>query len=61
MRFTNFNYPEAENDQVVDISISQWNDTANMAAYLSKNKVVKYINGDWKTLNEFKNYRIVKM
>jgi hypothetical protein len=61
MRFTNFNYPEAENDQVVDIDISQWNDTANLNAYMSKNKVVKYINGDWKTLNEFKNYRVVKM
>jgi len=50
-----------DNEKIVDVSISKWDSTADLSKYLSKNRVIKNINGGWKTVNEFKNYQLIKM
>jgi hypothetical protein len=62
MRLSNFNEPlRTDNEKIVDVSISQWSNTADMTKYLTKSKVVRNENGKWKTVNEFKNYQLIKM
>lgn len=62
MRLSNFDYPlKTDNEKVVEVSISQWIKSADLSKYPSKNSVLKDVNGEWRTANAYKNYRIVKM
>ena len=62
MRLTNQSDPlRTDNEKTVDVSISQWDSYADLSKYLTKNKVVRNAGKRWETVNEFKNYRLVKM
>jgi hypothetical protein len=62
MRLSDINDPlRTDKEKVVDVSISEWDSSAELAKYLSKDNVIKNINGGWKTVNGFKNYRLIKM
>jgi hypothetical protein len=62
MRLTNFNDPlRTDNEKIVDVTISQWNNKADMTKNLSANSVVKSVNGKWMTLNGYKIYRLITM
>ncbi len=62
MRLTNFYEPlKTDNEKVVDVSISEWDDAADISKYLTKDKVVIQGNGGWKTVSGFKNYQLIKM
>jgi hypothetical protein len=62
MRLTNFSDPlRTDNEKTVNVNITRWDNGADITKYLSKNNVVKNINGGWKTVSEFKNYQLIKM
>lgn len=62
MRLTNFNDPlNADKEKKVTVSIFKWNDTADLTQYLTKDKVIKQMNGRLKAINEFKDYRLIQM
>jgi len=62
MRLTDFAEPtRKDKEKIVDVSISRWDRTADLGMYLSKNKVIKKFNGRWKTVNEFRDYQLVKI
>lgn len=62
MRLTNQNDPlRTDNEKTVEVRISQWDNSADLSKYLTKSKVVKNVGKRWEAVNEFKNYRLVKM
>ena len=62
MRLSNFNDPlRTDNEKIVDVAISRWDASADISKYPTKNSVIKNVNGDWKTAEGFKNYRLIKM
>jgi hypothetical protein len=62
MRLSNANEPlRTDNEKTVDVSVSTWDSSADLSKYLTKNKVIKNRGNRWETVNEFKNYRLVKM
>ncbi len=62
MRLTNLNDPlNKANEKVVTVNISKWDNTADISGYLSKNEVIKAINGGWRTAGRYKDYELLKM
>lgn len=62
MRLTNLNDPlNKANEKVVTVSISKWDNTADVSGYLSKDNVVKNVKGGWRTVNVYRNYELIKM
>lgn len=62
LRLTDFNNPlRADRDKIVDVSITTWEHVANLAQYLTKNKVIKNVNGVWGTVGAYKGYRLIKI
>jgi hypothetical protein len=50
-----------DNEKIVNVRISEWDGSAELTKYLSKNNVIKNVNGRWKTVEGFKNYELIKM
>jgi hypothetical protein len=62
MRLSNLNDPlRTDNEKIVDVNINQWENTADITKYLTKNSVIRNVGGKWEIVNAFKNYRLIKM
>lgn len=62
MRLTNLNDPlNKANEKVITVKINEWDNTADISRYLSKDKVITNVKGRWKTVNVFRNYELIKM
>jgi len=62
MRLTNINDPlRTDNEKIISATISRWDDTADLGAFLTAGKVVNNIKGRWVLTGEFKNYQLISM
>ena len=62
MRLTDVRDPfNKNNDEVVDVHITQWDRTALIGKYLTKDKVIRMIRGKLIATENFRNYRVIKM
>lgn len=62
MRLTDVRDPSNRNtEEVVDVHISQWDRSAALGNYLTKDKVIRTIGGKTRVTESFKNYRLTKM
>jgi hypothetical protein len=62
MRLTNLNDPlNKVNEKVVSVSISISDNTADVSKCLSKDQVIKRVKGEWKTVDMYRGYELIKM
>jgi len=62
MRLTNLSDPgDQSTEEVVDVRIIQWDKTADLARYLTKNQVVRISGKNISGTGIFKNYKVIKM
>ena len=62
MRLTNLDDPlNKAKEKVIDVSITRWDDSADLSRYISKSEVIRPENGGWRTAIGFKGYELIKM
>ncbi len=61
-RLTNLNEPlRKDNEKIVDVRITEWNNIADLKKYRLGTSVVKKQNNEWKAIDAFADYQLIKM
>jgi len=50
-----------DNEKTISVDIRQWTKTAVLSKYLTKGQVIRNVNGQWRTAEMFKQYRLTNM
>lgn len=61
VRLSNAQEPlRKDNEQVIDVSVSRWDDTADIRKYVSKAGIVKRVGEEWKLAEKYADYNLIK-